>query len=110
MCANLPTLRVILVRLFPKILGTTRATDRAAYYGNGNQSFGMKKEDIALASKGGKSFGSRKGGDQDVITYTTTYEVRHTDSDEQSLVGMEMGRFGQQKPANQSSRTSISSV
>ncbi|EUC28265.1 hypothetical protein COCCADRAFT_30444 [Bipolaris zeicola 26-R-13] len=110
MCANLPTLRVILVRLFPKILGTTRATDRAAYYGNGNQSFGMKKEDVALASKGGKSFGSRKGGDPDVITYTTTYEVRHTDSDEQSLVAPDMGRFGQQKPANQSSRTSISSV
>jgi hypothetical protein len=110
MCANLPTLRVILVRLFPSILGTTRATDRAAYYANGNASYGMKKEDVILASKGGKSFGSKKGANPDAITYTTTYEVRHTESDEQSLVGVEMGRFGQHKHASQSSNTSISSV
>lgn len=109
MCANLPTLRVILVRLFPKVLGTTKATDRAAYYASGNQSYGMKKDDVALGSKAGKSLGSKKGQNVDAITYTTTYEVRHTDSDELSLVGAEMGRFGQQKPT-QSSSTSISSV
>lgn len=109
MCANLPTIRVILVRLFPKVLGTTKPTDRAAYYANRNQSYGMKNSDVPLGSKAGKALGSKKGQNLD-ITYTTTYEVRRTDSDEMSLVSAEMGRFGQQKSTHQSSSTSISSV
>lgn len=44
-CACLPALRVILVHLFPKVLGTTKATDRP-YYAYGSQSHGMRKEAV----------------------------------------------------------------
>lgn len=95
--------------MFPKMLGTTKATDRP-YYAYGSQSHGMKKGGSGMASGLGKSAASSHGGAPPAITYTKTWEVRHTDSDEQSLVGMEMDQFGQKKPKNQSSSTSISSL
>lgn len=107
-CACLPALRVILVHLFPKILGTTKATERP-YYAHGSQSQGMKKGGSALASGPGRSAVSNGARDPNAITYTKTFEIRHADSDEQSLVQMEMDQFGPQKPKNTSSSTSISS-
>jgi hypothetical protein len=107
-CACLPALRVILVHLFPKILGTTKATKRP-YYAHGSQSHAMKKGGSALASGPGRSAVSHGTRDPNAITYTKTFEIRHADSDEQSLVQMEMDQFGPQKPKNTSSSTSISS-
>lgn len=63
-----------------------------------------------MASGLGKSAASSHGGAPPAITYTKTWEVRHTNSDEQSLVGMEMDQFGSKNPKDQSSSTSISSL
>jgi hypothetical protein len=108
-CACLPSLRVILVRLFPKVLGTTKGASQP-YYAYGSQSRGMKKGGSALVSGPGKSAVSTGGRDPNSITYTKTFEVRHADSDEQSLVQMEMDQFAPRKPKNQSSNTSVSSL
>ena len=53
-CACLPALRVILVRMFPKILGSTNGTSQP-YYAYGSQSRGMRKGGSALATGPGKS-------------------------------------------------------
>ncbi|CAN9310169.1 unnamed protein product [Alternaria alternata] len=108
-CACLPALRVILVHLFPKVLGTTKATDRP-YYAYGSQSHGMRKGGSAPASGPGRSAVSNGGRDPNAITYTKTFEIRHADSDEQSLVQMELDQFGPKKQKNPSSSTSISSL
>ncbi|KAG9188469.1 hypothetical protein G6011_02392 [Alternaria panax] len=108
-CACLPALRVILVHLFPKILGTTKSTERP-YYAYGSQSHGMNRGGSALASGLGRSAVPNGGRDANAITYTKTFEIRHTDNDEQSLVQLEMDQFGLKKQKNPSSSTSISSL
>lgn len=107
-CACLPALRIILVRMFPKIMGTTKATEQP-YYGTGSQSYASRHVGSASASRPEKSFASASRGNPAAITYTKTFEVRHTESDEQSLVGMELSHFAHKK-ANPSSSTSVSSV
>ncbi|KAL1794978.1 hypothetical protein ACET3X_006794 [Alternaria dauci] len=109
-CACLPALRVILVHLFPKILGTTKATPDRPYYAYGSQSHGMRRGGSAPASGPGRSVVSNGGQDLNTITYTKTFEIRHADNDEQALVEMEMDQFGLKKPENPSSSTSISSL
>ncbi|RMZ66941.1 cfem domain-containing [Pyrenophora seminiperda CCB06] len=106
-CACLPALRVILVRMFPKMMGTTKATDKA-YYAYGSQSRGLKKGESALGSASVP--GTAISTDPNSITYTKTFEVRRTDSDEHELVQMEMNEFGSKKANPQSSSTSISSL
>ena len=90
-------------------LGTTKATDRP-YYAYGSQSHGMRKGGSAPASGPGRSAVSNGGRDPNAITYTKTFEIRHADSDEQSLVQMELDQFGPKKQKNPSSSTSISSL
>jgi hypothetical protein len=95
--------------MFPKLLGTNEATNQP-YYAYGSRSHGMKKGASAPASGPGKSAVSNGAGDPNAITYTTTFEVRHVDSDEQSLVQVEMDQFGLKKAKNPSGSTSLSSL
>jgi hypothetical protein len=95
--------------MFPKIMGTTKGTNQP-YYEYGSRSHGMNKGGSALASGPGKSAFSSSGRDPHAITYTKTFEVRHGDSDEQSLVHMEMDQITPKKSKDQNSITSISSV
>ncbi|KAH7084076.1 hypothetical protein FB567DRAFT_472398, partial [Paraphoma chrysanthemicola] len=82
-CACLPALRVILVRIFPKILGSTRGTSAYPKYGRGSQGIGGSAGAIKSGSSR-KQNGSTN--DPHAITYTKTFAVQHSESDEQSLV------------------------
>ncbi|KAI6781621.1 CFEM domain-containing protein [Emericellopsis cladophorae] len=104
-CACLPTVRLLLVKIFPKLAGSTRrATD---YYENryghasGNKSATHKSRNVAIVtadrdrrrrdSKG--SADSPDGSIQDSsggagIVYQKTYAVQYSDNDEASLVRM----------------------
>lgn len=103
-CACLPTIRVILVRFFPSIMGTTKNSSQAYHskYGYGNGSRGM-------GNTGGSRLGRMSGkGGVNEITYTKTFEVQHTDSDEVEL--MQVDEFGKKSSNIKSSSTSVVSL
>jgi hypothetical protein len=81
MCACMPAMRVLLVRLFPKILGTSTNNSYHAKYGN-NRSEDLGKSGLGKSKKEGT-------GNASVINYTTTFEVQHGDNDEEELVQMD---------------------
>ncbi|KAF2622047.1 hypothetical protein BU25DRAFT_452307 [Macroventuria anomochaeta] len=103
-CACLPTIRVILVRFFPNIMGTTKVSSQAyhAKYGYGNGSRGLGN---TAGSKVGQMSG-RRGVNE--ITYTKTFEVQHADNDEVEL--MHMDEFGKTSPKPRSSNASVASL
>lgn len=106
-CSCLPSLRVILVRSFPRVFGTTRGTSEA-YQGYGSRSQGIRNKSSTMASGIKKSL-QTSSKDPNSITYTKTFEVQHGESDETSLV--HMNELGPHKPKNHgSSSTSISSL
>ncbi|KAK6063638.1 CFEM domain-containing protein [Seiridium cupressi] len=86
-CACMPSLRVILVRIFPSLGGTTRAANQ--YYQSGSRT-GNKSKVRSRAGTGGQMPSivhypePRKG-----IVQQRTYTVQYDDSDEQSLVHMQ---------------------
>ncbi|KAH7068441.1 hypothetical protein BKA63DRAFT_521757 [Paraphoma chrysanthemicola] len=86
-CACLPALRIILVRMFPKILGSTRGTSERQYSNYGHHSHGTGSGVGAIKSGLGRK---QEGGTKDphAITYTKTFAVQHGESDETSLVPM----------------------
>ncbi|KAG9203648.1 hypothetical protein G6514_002666 [Epicoccum nigrum] len=102
-CACLPTIRVILVRFFPSIMGTTKNSSQAyhAKYGYGNGSRGM-------GNTVGSRLGRMSGRGVNEITYTKTFEVQHTDNDEVEL--MQVDEFGKKNSNIKSSSTSVVSL
>ncbi|KAF2750589.1 hypothetical protein M011DRAFT_516936 [Sporormia fimetaria CBS 119925] len=78
-CACMPTIRVILVRLFPKILGSTQNnTNQYLHkYGTG----GPGRESKGPMSKGGFN------NNQAIITYTKTFEVSRHDREDSDEMG-----------------------
>jgi len=76
----MPALRVILVRLFPRILGTSINTSHHAKYGNRSQDLGKSGFSSQLSKKSAT-------GNVSAINYTKTFEVRHGE-DEVELVQM----------------------
>lgn len=102
-CACLPTIRVILVRLFPTIMGTTKASTQAyhAKYGYGNGSRG-------LGNTVGSKVGQMSGRGVNEITYTKTFEIQHSDHDEVEL--MQVDEFGKTSSKVKSSSTSVVSL
>ncbi|KAJ4382572.1 hypothetical protein N0V86_001794 [Didymella sp. IMI 355093] len=105
-CACLPTIRVILVRAFPSIMGTTRASSQAyhAKYGYGNSSRGV-------GNTAGSKMGQSSGRGVNEITYTKSFEIRHTDNNDEVEL-MHMDGFGKQSPNSKakSSNTSVVSL
>jgi hypothetical protein len=96
-CACMPSLRVILVRMFPKILGSTKeATHNYAKYGSRSGMGGASAVRSGLGKSGSK--------DPHTITYTKTFAVQHGDSDETSLV--QMDEFGPKSTKPRSSNVS----
>lgn len=80
----MPALRVLLVRLFPKILGTSTNNSYHAKYGN-NRSQDLGKS-AGFSSRVGR--GKEGTANASVINYTKTFEVQHGDNDEEELVQM----------------------
>jgi len=85
MCACMPAMRVLLVRLFPKILGTSTNNSYHAKYGN-NRSEDLGRSGFSSRVVKGKKEGT---GNASVINYTKTFEVQHGDNDEEELVQMD---------------------
>ncbi|KAH9873942.1 hypothetical protein IAQ61_004569 [Plenodomus lingam] len=108
-CACLPALRVILVKAFPSLMGTTHQPSQPYYaYGSHNdgRSHGASKRRSGMVL--GKSSQASSQPPRS-ITYTQTFEVQHMDNDEMSLVQME--QFSKKtKQAVASSSTSVSSL
>ncbi|KAJ8113025.1 hypothetical protein OPT61_g4751 [Boeremia exigua] len=102
-CACLPTIRVMIVRCFPSIMGTTKGSSQVyhAKYGYAQGSRGLGN---TVGSKGGQLSG--RGINE--ITYTQTFEVQHTDNDEMEL--MQVDDFGKTSPKQKSSNTSQSTI
>ncbi|KAI4957024.1 hypothetical protein J4E86_005496 [Alternaria arbusti] len=101
MCACLPTLRLLLVRLFP-ILGGSSARSRQYYnYGSNNELRNVSQKhksynlNTAISSPRSESFDTKV---EDGIRVKTSYHVKHShsqgDTDEASLVSYE----GKQRP------------
>jgi len=102
-CACMPALRVILVHMFPKILGSTKGTSQPEYYNKyGSRSQGMGGGASAVRSGMGRKQNSST--DPHTITYTKSFAVQHGDSDETSLV--QMDEFGTKTGKVRSSNTS----
>ncbi|KAI4911061.1 hypothetical protein J4E90_007318 [Alternaria incomplexa] len=96
MCACLPTLRLLLVRLFP-ILGGSSARSRQYYnYGSNNELRNVSQKhksynlNTAISSPRSESFDTKV---EDGIRVKTSYHVKHShsqgDTDEASLVSYE---------------------
>jgi hypothetical protein len=91
-CACMPSLRLLLVHLFPKQLGSTQQK----YYGNQS---GSRPRGGGTGNRGSRRFGttSISRADQDdyptalksnQIAYSKTYAVEYGDTDELQLVNM----------------------
>jgi hypothetical protein len=96
-CACLPTLRVMLARIFPNMMGTTKASSHAhhARYGYGSR---------GQMGTGGSKMGQLSGRGVNEISYTKTFEVQHADNDEVEL--MNIDEFGKRNSKPRSSNTS----
>lgn len=79
-CACMPAIRVILVRFFPRVFGSTQAASNQQYakYGSRNPQtpkYGLGSKGAGKESKGGSQIGTEnKIGD---IMYTKTFEIDH---------------------------------
>ncbi|KAI8935069.1 hypothetical protein NX059_007664 [Plenodomus lindquistii] len=101
MCACLPTLRLLLVRLFPVLGGSSarsRANDKYYNYGSGNELKSMGQSQRSRNVNATVSSVSHAGGpnlykEDDGIMVKTSYTIQRTqvETDEMSLVSHESG-------------------
>ncbi|KAK1956059.1 CFEM domain-containing protein [Colletotrichum sublineola] len=100
-CACLPSMRIILVRLFPKLLGTTRTGGyQAKYYAHSSSNGLSRKHTLGNEAKISRTQGSDSGGVSSIsspkgIMYTKEYAVDY--HDESSLVPMRDMEAGSSK-------------
>jgi hypothetical protein len=98
-CSCMPALRVILVRMFPKIMGSTRESNQN-YAKYGSHSRGMGASGAVRSGLGKNSMPSK---DPHAITYSKSFAIQHGESDETSLVQMdEFGKTGKPRSSNTS--------
>lgn len=84
-CACMPSLRVLLVRLFPKLLGTTQHSNNRYYV---NQSHSHKGGNISVNRSGKSLNSSQNDGNGVAINYSQTYTVQWGEHDETKLIQM----------------------
>jgi hypothetical protein len=103
MCACMPALRVILVHVFPTIMGSSRVPTAAQYYESRNGKSGNMSSAVGSGSRLGRNQsasrsglglgrGRRESASASGITYTKSFEVTHAmerGEDEEQLVRME---------------------
>jgi hypothetical protein len=87
-CACLPSARLLLVRLFPRLGSSTRNRSHK-YYENQNTagSFQLGTTSRSAVEGGPAVVDTTKGGDR-TITYHKSFTVQYSDNDEASLVRM----------------------
>lgn len=101
-CACMPAIRVVLVRLFPRVLGTTRDNTNQHYAKYGSHTGPSRR-----FGGGSKRLSSKINADRSVITCTQTFEVRHADNDEVGLVEMDDLSGKEKVKSSSSSQVSI---
>jgi hypothetical protein len=69
----MPSLRVLFVRLFPKLLGSTQHSN-GKYYANSHSHAGGN---ISVNKSGKLANTSKTGGNEDGITYSQTFTVQY---------------------------------
>lgn len=84
-CACMPSLRVLLVRLFPKLLGTSQHSDNRYYV---NQSHTHRGGNISVNRPGKSVNSSQHDGSGVAINYSQTYTVQWGEHDETKLIQM----------------------
>jgi hypothetical protein len=87
-CACMPSLRILLVRLFPKLLGSTNQHSGAQYYANNKHSIHQSGGNISVGRPVKSLNSSQYDSNGDRITYSTTYTVEYGEHDEAKLVPM----------------------
>lgn len=97
-CTCLPTVRLLLVRIFPVLGGSTRS--RPTYgqrYGDVLRSTATGNGVSAEVTAGGRRESSVSDG-QPVIVAKKTWAVQYSDNDESSLVGLnDLDQAGKQR-------------
>jgi hypothetical protein len=73
----MPSLRVLLVRLFPKLLGTTQRSNNGYYVNNSHSHIGGN----ISVNRPDKSLNSSQADGSDGITYSQTYIVQWGEHD-----------------------------
>jgi hypothetical protein len=91
-CACMPSLRLLLVRLFPKMLGSTQQQSHTGNNYYSTRGHTANKGNISVARSREKSAKQNgMGMDADRITYEQSYMVHHGDQwdqDESKLIEM----------------------
>ncbi|KAF9735866.1 hypothetical protein PMIN02_011665 [Paraphaeosphaeria minitans] len=114
-CACMPALRLILVRIFPGALASTHyASDQHyAKYGT-NRSGAQHMASLGSRSHMGHADDAFAAKESNAITYTTTFEVRRgggSGDDEEQLVPMhDLGAAGHKVRSSGSSQASVSAA
>jgi len=111
----MPAIRIILVRLFPKVLGSTQygsTNQNYAKYDSHQPSLGHSGNHAsALRSRRGNEAPGLESINANGITYTKTFEVQHGDNDEEHLVQMdELSVKGVKVRSSGSSEASVSAA
>lgn len=93
-CASMPSLRILMVRLFPRLGGSSYDSSK---YNNYGDSYGRRSRPVnrshalvELPSRGDSPSPPTHGG----IEMKRTFNVQYSEGDETSLVDKEMGRKG----------------
>ncbi|KAF2731278.1 hypothetical protein EJ04DRAFT_545296 [Polyplosphaeria fusca] len=105
-CACMPAIRVVLVRLFPKVLGTTQNTNQYyAKYGSNSRAMG---HGAVASANNNASHNSVPPRNKNAITFTKTFEVQHADKVDDEVGLVELDDFGAKgKSARNSSEASM---
>ncbi|KAJ4345497.1 uncharacterized protein N0V89_011629 [Didymosphaeria variabile] len=112
-CACMPALRLILVRIFPRALGSTQYASNQYY-----AKYGTNRSGVLRSGHNASASGTRMGHDDEfagknaanAITYTTTFEVRHGDDEEQLVPMDDLSQKGQRVRSSGSSQASVSAA
>jgi hypothetical protein len=110
-CACMPALRLILVRLFPRALGSTQYASNQYYAKYGTNSRAIKSGHNASVSRSQLGHDDIFAGKHsNAITYTTTFEVRHGDDEEQLVPMEDLSSKGHKVTSSGSSAASVSAA
>ncbi|KAF2636236.1 hypothetical protein P280DRAFT_409992 [Massarina eburnea CBS 473.64] len=110
-CACMPALRKILVRLFPSVLGTTSTAESKYYvkYGHPSGKSGNTSSAVGSRLSGMHPISAdRDRNGVNGITYTKTFEVQHGDDEEQLMRMDDLSSKGTKVRSSNSSDVSVS--
>ncbi|KAM5354799.1 hypothetical protein ACJ41O_001445 [Fusarium nematophilum] len=101
MCACLPQLRMVLVKLFPVLAGTTQRSKGNHYYQYGSgvrsKTAGTQGRTVGTVTTSTERPNSEQGIESSGIVFQKSYTVQYSESDEISLVDMTNSGTGKKR-------------